>query len=207
MAFQPAPACASAILRYTSAVTGGFLFANVLNFKSGTDTNFTVGDLENLGDAIASWWASNVEALMSDGVSLQSIQLRGLESQEAAYTTMVYNYQGNVTSPRLPMNAAAVLTLRTSFTGRSARGRIYHAGLCEVQVGGDNLNSPFATALQTAYAALPTDVESNVGAQLCVLSRFNNGAMRPTAVPYVVTSVLLRDARIDTQRRRLGRAD
>lgn len=205
MAFQPAPACAQATLRFVGASSGVFAFANVLNFKSATDTAFTLGDLENLGDALASWWSSNIEPLMSDGISLDSIQLRGLDSQEAAYSTMTYGYQGNVVSPRLPLNVAAVLTLRTPFTGRSTRGRIYHAGLCEVQATGDTLESAFASALASAYASLPNDIEDNVGAQLCVLSRFTNGVMRPTAVPYIVTSVQLRDTRLDTQRRRIAR--
>jgi len=205
MAFQPAPAVAQAIMRLVFQATGAFAAANVLNFKSDTDTAWSEGELTTLGDALAAWWITYMAAITSSQYSLASVDLRGLDSAEAAYASVTVNDQGDAAGDALPLNCCAVVTLRTPFTGRSARGRVYVSGLAESHSNNSTLTTAYGDALDDAWSNFLIEVNGDSPGQLCVLSRYSDGAARATAVPYVVTSASLRDRVVDTQRRRIQR--
>ena len=205
MAFQPAPAVAQAVMRYGIVSQGVFSWANVLHFVHNGGTAWTAAELQALGDALSLWWINNLAIATASVYGLLSIELRGMESQEAAYASLTVNDAGDAAGDPLPINTAAVITLSTAFTGRSARGRIYHAGLAESQSSGSALLPAVVTTLNAAYGLLVSDFPNDTAGSLCVLSRTANGVPRVTASPYVVTDASLRDAVLDTQRRRIER--
>lgn len=205
MAFQPAPACAQAVLRFGYTVGGIFTHANVLNFVKDAGTAFDVADLELLADILEAWFLDQGDALLHVGYQLMTIELRGLESAEAAYTTRICNDPGTVAGDSLPPNVAACLSMTTGFTGRSSRGRMYWGGLSEVQQDGGTLAAGVVTGFNDLCADLLNKLEIEGLCKLAVLSRFTGGAQRATAHPLVVTDFGLRDAVLDTQRRRINR--
>lgn len=205
MAFQPAPACAQAVLRFGLTTGGTFTHANVLNYVSDGATAWTAGQLETLGEALAAWFDAIAKVNMSAVYSLINIELRGLESQEAAYADWPVGIAGSAAGDPLPPNVAACITMTTPFTGRSARGRMYWGGLAESQSGGASLNAGNVTGINDMAEALLNDVNNDSPGQLVVLSRYSNGVARVNASPFVVTSMALRDGVLDTQRRRINR--
>jgi hypothetical protein len=205
MAFQPAPACAQAVLRIGNTVGGDFAYANVLNFTTIGGTSYTEGRLNDLGSLLMAWDTGHMDGVRQSGYSLMDIELRGLESAEAAYFTQAVNNPGVVAGDSLPPNVAACVTLTTGFTGRSARGRMYIGGLSEVQQDGGTLTAGVVTGINDGCQALLDALVADDNFQLVVLSRFTGGAARVTANPLVVTEMKLRDAVLDTQRRRINR--
>lgn len=205
MAFQPAPACAVAVMRYGYTSGGIFTHANVLNFKTTAGVAFTLGDLSNLADTLEAWFTGHLDGVMSTGFSLLNIELRGLASAESPYYVRTVGLPGVVAGDALPPNVAACVTMSTGLTGRSARGRMYWGGMSEVQQDGGALVSGVVTGLNDACAALLTALDGDGSYDLVVLSRFTGGAERPTANPLKVTEFALRDAVLDTQRRRINR--
>ncbi len=205
MAFQPAPACAQAVMRYGYTGAGTFTHANVLNFVKTDGTAFTALQLASLGGELADWFNNHLDGVMSSGYSLLNVELRALDSAEAPYETITVNSPGVVAGDSAPPNVAACVTMTTGLTGRSARGRMYWGGLSEVQIDNFSLTPAVVTGINDACAALLTQLASDDDYKLVVLSRFTGGAARPTANPLPVTEFALRDGVLDTQRRRINR--
>lgn len=205
MAFQPAPACAQAVMRYGYTTAGIFTHANVLNFRKVGGVAFTEADLEALGEILNAWDNDFLDGLRQTGYKLIDIELRGLDSAEAPYWTETVNRAGMVAGDAAPPNVAACMTLSTGLTGRSARGRTYFAGLSEVQIDNTSLVSGVVTGFNAAGAGLLAELTSGALFDLVVLSRFTDGAKRVTANPLKVTGFSLRDGILDTQRRRINR--
>lgn len=109
---------------------------------------------------------------------------------------------GSAGADGMPNNVALVFTKRTALRGRSFRGRIYHPGLAESQVAGNQVLSATVTSLLAAYNLLKT---LTVGAEtwpLVVVSRMHNGVVTNPGETHAVTTIDT-DGFIDSQRRRL----
>lgn len=205
MAFQPAPACAQAVMRYGYTAAGTFTHANVLNFRTAAGVAFTEAALNGLGVILTDWFTGHLDGVMSSGYKLMTIDLRSLASAEAPYTSVSVNQPGVVAGDALPPNVAACVSLSTGLTGRSARGRMYWGGMSEVQTDGTSLLTGVVTGINDACAALLTELATDGNYELVVLSRVTGGVERPTANPLPVTEFALRDSILDTQRRRINR--
>jgi len=70
-------------------------------------------------------------------------------------------------------------------------------------VSGDFVNPTTAQNILAAVRALIEDVPQSLNAQLVVVSRYSNGVPRSVGIATPVTSAILVDSRVDTQRRRL----
>lgn len=103
---------------------------------------------------------------------------------------------GSNTGELLPLNVACCVTLRTDRAGRSYRGRFYVSGFTEA---GSGANGSMSAAAMGTAAAVVNEVRNGLDASgytMGVASRVI-GATRP------LSSVLVRDNRWDTQRRRI----
>jgi len=201
MAFQPAPACANVTIQGRSVASSLFAGENSLNFLSQAMTTVTQSQIESLVDVVADWWATNMEALCTSFTQLDKVEGRGLASQEDVYHVINPAYVGNVAGDPLPFTDTVAVSFRTGTTGRSARGRAYQWGLAEAHTNGSFLTTAFSEALITAWEALQTAVQSE-GFDHVVLSRWSNGVLRENARPLAVTSYILVDDIVDTQRGR-----
>ena len=203
MAFQPAPFTAQ--VRINLALPDASSGVYVLHVKHG-DPSWTEAELMALVARFQANFIGLLRATMSNATSITRIDARDLSNEIAPY--YVHDYvpalAGSVNSPAMPSNVALVVTHRTGLTGRSALGRTYLTGLPEGHVTGNFVSAGIASAANAAFAQLLLDLAS-AGEALAVLSRFSGGVARPVALAFAVVGSLLRDTRVDTQKRRLPR--
>jgi hypothetical protein len=163
--------------------------------------------LDALAAAVRDWWLDSPQAIIVDDMTLQRVDTVDLSSQSGP-TSQVVVSSGNAgldTAEPLPNSAAAVVTERTGFRGRSFRGRYYFPGLSIDSIVGPNvLASSLLTNLATAFGAIGSQIETAVGHGCLhsVASRFHNNIQLNSgfATPILTYAV---DSSVDSQRRRL----
>jgi len=199
MAFQSVPNCASASI--IQAVTDGDI-VNVINFRH--DGSYDQNDIDALAAAVDAWWSTEVLPLFDQNITYTETIVRGLTSEnDLTATNNTGTGGGTVVGQLMPNNVAYVVTHRTGYTGRSARGRTYHGGLSNTNFSGTNqVTLTFKADLEAAWAELPTYL-AGTGWTHVVISRFTGGAKRAIGVTFEVTSSLARNRITDSQRRRL----
>lgn len=139
--------------------------------------------------------------------SVDHLELVDVKPGTAA--TVPYTFSavtGIQTGDALPPQCAALLRLTTSLKGRSYRGRIYLPPGDESEQANGTWNSTMTTNLNdvcTQLKAVYGPGGSNAYWRLCVVSRYHNGAKRPTPVATQITDVTY-DSRVRTQRRRVS---
>lgn len=200
MPFQSVPDCAQGTIVCS---LNGVTINNTLGFAY-VGGGYDQEAIDALAEGLDNWWAAEVLPLLSTTLVYEHAEARGLEflsDLEAISSTNSGN--GGDANPPMPALAAVCISFRTGFTGRSARGRNYVSGF-----GTDNLAtnenrivSSTIDALQDAYELLNASVNAG-GWQHVVISRFTEGAARPTGVYLPVTAYLCTDDLWDTQRRR-----
>jgi len=110
---------------------------------------------------------------------------------------------GTDSDDALPNSVSLCLTVRTAFTGRSARGRIFAMAPTVVQAPVPNfVTTGYRDAIVAAYEACRTRITS-LGYQMVVVSRFSGGAPRAVGITFPVTSIVARNLRLDSQRGRM----
>lgn len=200
MAFQPAPNCAEAVIH--GSISGRSM-ANVLNFSRAG--GYEAEDLCTLAGVIANWWSTEVLPELSVGYSFESVLVRGLAAEnDQTCSDNTGAGPGSVSGPGLSANAALVVTHRSGFTGRSARGRTYVGGIpASVAVSTLAVTGTFRTAIEEAFLEIP-NYAAVEGWTHVVLSRYSNGAPRETAVTFAVIDYEVRNVNIDSMRTRLA---
>lgn len=110
---------------------------------------------------------------------------------------------GGGSADALPSNVALCISKRTALRGRSARGRNYIAGIpLDARESQDVLTSAFTTAVVSAFETI-LGAGADDGWVPVVVSRFHDNAPRVTGVTNPITSVIVVDNIMDSQRRRL----
>lgn len=201
MAFIPTPNCVQAELIYLWA---GQVCENVLHYVKASP--WTTDNMQELAEGLKNTWNSYIVSRCSDTLALTQIRITDLSSQDGP----VINYstglpiQGSQTPDSLPNNCALVVTKRTLKRGRSYRGRIFHPGLTENFVTGNEVISGTAAAIRDAWENfLLIDMTVAVDeALMVVLSLINDGAPREEGEATLVNN-LTTEGIIDSQRRRL----
>lgn len=198
MAFIPLPNGVKVELKYT---LNGKACVNVLWFTKPVIT-VTV-DFPALGGAIKDWWVDTQAAAHPTSMSLDEIVITEWAAADGAQLTFTEDLPaaGTNASPALPNNVALVVSLRTGYTGRSFRGRMYVPGLHEGQVVGDDVSLLIASDFATG-AELLASMALDEGFLWVVASFHHDLAPRVTGVPSAITSFVV-NTRVDTQRRRL----
>lgn len=199
MAFQPAPNCINATLRFLNG--GTFYGINSLNFVGLNRNPFE--DYGFIAAEIVDWWEEEIAGLVSDEIQLASISLRGLsEPSDYYYSNDLTGIVGLVDSPAQPPNVTLSIKTETGLTGKSRRGRVFHVGLAESMVSNKYLLPAWPGLFASNYQLL-IDAVSGFDLSWCVLSRTQNKVKLAEAIPYPITSCTLVDNRVDTLRRRV----
>ena len=170
------------------------------------ETPWNPATLLELCQEVGALWTQTFPTRMPATLLLVTIKATDLASE----TGSVINHQaglpvvGTSVSPSLPNNVALVITKRTALRGRSFRGRIFHPGLTEAAVLGNQVPPASVTDLVGIWSTLltidlPIALEDAV---MAVVSRFSEGQPRVTGVTTFVTN-LTSDGTVDSQRRRL----
>lgn len=201
MAYQPAVNVVEVELRYTYFEEQ---VENTLHFHN--PDGVTTSNMQDLADFIDEWWATAYRQLQSSAVIYRETYLTDLTTSTGPTYTSTANagVQGLAgTSPGLPGNVTACVSFRTAARGRTGRGRNYFVGLTESMVNGNQVLGTQLNAIVTAYEELLPPLTAPY--VWSVLSRYEDGVKRPTALARPVQNVLIVDQDVDSQRRRLAK--
>lgn len=162
--------------------------------------------LFDIADVFEAWWDNTLSAEFSNDIGLNAITAHNLDVPNGEKVTLPVSpaIVGGSVNEAVSNNVAIVTSFRTALTGRSFRGRAYHAGLAESMVT-DNVIDPAKTArMVDAYVDLIDRLA--VENLLFVVASFQSGGTpRGTGLATPVSSIIV-NARVDTQRRRLPKA-
>jgi hypothetical protein len=199
--FIPIEHCVQATLQFTYA---GQQARNVCYFTGMTDGTDPEPGAVAIG--VYNWWNVNLRPIVPTTVTLDAIATRDMSVQTNPVFLLTAGLPlvGTGSSSSLPNNVTLAMSFRTSLSGRSYRGRMYHVGLSSTLVTSNEYSTTHRAALLAAYDLLrviKTTGGDNI-ARLCVASRYQN--LQPRAVGIVNPVVAVTsDWRLDSQRRRL----
>ncbi len=199
MAFQPVPGVVQCNIRW---VAQGQQAQNTLYFRTGgggTETN-----LAALADVIEQAYITYTRGRVATTTALTDIYFVDLEEQNGfAYNfPLVPQLAGTNGAGALPNNVSLAISFRTASRGRNARGRNYVVGMTEADVTGNDASGVLSDAWVVYYEAIQSGA-LNIGLEMCVVSRYLNKVKRPFGVTFAVTSILVVDNVVDSQRGRL----
>lgn len=182
----------------------GKVIVNVYHVTT-SDPILTV-KLFDIADVFEAWWTNTLAAEFSDDIGLAAITAHNLDVPNGEKITLPVSpaILGGSPNPAVSNNVALVASLRTALTGRSFRGRAYHAGLAEQMVADNVIDAAKTARMVDAYVDL-IDRLSTENLLLVVASFQTEGAPRATGLATPVSSIIV-NARIDTQRRRLPKS-
>lgn len=203
MPFQPVPNVVQVNVR---ANLLGEPVENVLNFVTIPASAPTLAEVEDIVDRVVDAWIDNILPVVGGNYTLTSVLGTAIHDFGGAVyeSTAGMPVDGAQSGEALPGQNAVVITHRTGFSGRNFRGRTYLCGFVESQVSGNFLTSGAQSAVSAAWAGFLADA---LGSEwnLVVVSRWFEGVLRDEGLATVVSSSVLRNGRLDSQRRRMPR--
>jgi len=202
MTLQPVNDTAEAVINYSIA---GQPAINRINFELAG--GYSQADIDTLAAAVDIAVDTWILPLIQPAVNYLFTRARGLESA-IDLEAINADSAGTGAASGTPMTAqqSYAIQLLTGATGRSARGRFYMPPTTNVNTASVRAVTPtYSDACVDAVANLITDVLAVSGWLAVVTSRYTAGALRPSGVNRVISTVGVNDLNIDTQRRRVGK--
>jgi hypothetical protein len=187
MAYQPVPNVAQ--LQCIGTVDGQVTINDLYFEISGGGINVT--NLTAVASAVGLWFVNTLAPLLSDDWSAQRVIGTDLTTATGPRVDIGAAGPGGVTGEALPNNVAACVSFRTASRGRSARGRNFVPGIPSSLVTLNTLDPTFIGDLVNAYGALVGAGIFLAGWEFVVVSRQTAGVLRPSGVPFPITSVLM----------------
>lgn len=199
MVFQSAPDCAEAVIKCTAA---GVPVNNVMNFWH--PGGYLQSDIDALAAAVDGAIDPNYVGIMNTDTTYDSTLVRGLTNAiDLSAAANASAGPGLFGTHPLPNNVTLCVSLRSGFTGRSARGRFYTIGMDDGFLQTTNtVTAAYRTGAISLVQAIITAAAA-VGWHAVVLSRFAGGARRVVATHLDITSVITVNDDTDSQRGRL----
>jgi hypothetical protein len=204
------PQAAEIVLNWTLA--SGKIGHNVLVGRYNGAFAGTVTQANNIltGLTGSGQWAA-LAAFLASTAALSSVTIRDLnQPNQPLIASSSAGVAGSSASPEMPDEIAAVITLRTAFTGPANRGRVYVPGWATNAIGTGNVIASSAVTALGSWGAIIAGVLSNngytfsIGHQARQAYTGSSGTQHPAriagTVPVVTVSV--RDNHWDSQRRR-----
>lgn len=153
-----------------------------------------------VAEAIAAEFQTDYVGIMADltqDYSINEIFVHNFAGSASGEFTLAITpgQTGGAATPGLPGNVCFCVSLRTALSGRTTRGRKYIAGLTEVSVVGNTLDSDVAAGIVNGVQSLKNGLIT-LGNPLQVFSKTAN-----TLVPVIAATKV--DNFVDSQRRRL----
>lgn len=201
MTFQSVPDCAEVVIQGSIAGQG---VANVVNFHQ--PGGYNQASIDALAAAADAWVGANYLPIFANSVTYLQCLVRGLQSViDLTGTNGTNTGPGTLAGSGMPANATLCVTLRTGFTGRSARGRFYVWPFASsVLVTSQTVSPTYASNCAAALLQLRSDAQA-IGWEMSIVSRRTLGALRPVGIATHVTSIVSRNDEVDSQRHRLLR--
>lgn len=208
---KPIPQCMEVRLDY--AMPDGKTGHNVTHARYPNAFPGTVAMANSLKTAfVGLFTSSGLNAALNSQMQLFSVSLRDLASLNQNYivSTSAASVIGTDIALALPLETAAVLTLRTNVSGPGGRGRIYLCGFTVSTVAAGNviittvmssLNN-FAAGLQAIYTAQALTMCLALPSRVAYTGSTGREHPARAAGTADITAVQVRDNHWDSQRRR-----
>lgn len=176
----------------------------VLHYEK-TAGAWTQETLVDLGEALITWWDTNLQPLVGAHMSLTRIRLRDLTTQNGliADVTSTLPITGTLSGTPPSNNVAWSLKKMTGFSGRSFRGRVYHMGMTESVVNGNLIDTGHGNSVITAWneALFLSGGVADYG--MVVVSKYSGGSPRVLGLATDCIAIAAADYRVDTRRDRM----
>jgi hypothetical protein len=176
-----------------------------------TDTSsnlaFTQGQLDTIVATMRSAFKDRLLIRLGAAVTLTSVTAVDLTSNAGLTSVLSVADPGSVAAPYMPANAAACLSWHDPIHYRGGHPRTYLTGIpASAQATVRQFTNTFLTNMQSSINLFLADVNVTLSGRsmklACVHRTRNNVTLNPVVVSFLTTGSV--DARIDTQRRRLG---
>jgi len=191
--------------------------ANVIGLVNGRTVSFGLNcrhvggaylqaDIDALAAAVDSWAGVHLLPKLTVDAAYVNTRVRGLTSEtDLEGDNDDSAGAGSDGGEALPNNVSFVISHRTGFTGRVARGRTYMWGVpaTALDANEDVVTGTFAGDAVSVFIELLTELPA-VDWEHVVVSRYHLGVPRTTASILTVTNYLAVDLGVDTRRKRLG---
>lgn len=206
MPFVPVPETAEAEIRM---LLDGQKIENTLYFQR--DGGWSPSSFVALANALLLWWTTDYSVFVSSSVTLSEVYLTDLSSSTGIVLSApapTPHPAGARSAASLPNNVTICVSFRTGTRGRSFRGRNYISGLSEDAVVLNTVDSAVQADIIAAYDLLQP-LAGDVDASWVVASRFSGVDVdghpipRTTGIATIISTVIIVDSIIDSQRRRL----
>jgi hypothetical protein len=161
--------------------------------------------LTALATAMWDWWVETYTIVLHGDVHLTEVVATDMGASDGFQVTYAPDAvsTGSRTGAALPNEVAVCVSLRTSSRGRSARGRFYTLSVSLNQMVDDNnLSSAAAAEILSVMDSLLTII-GDFGYLPSIVSYVHDNAPRVGGpVYYPITSAILVDTLVDSQKRR-----
>jgi len=151
------------------------------------------------------WWEAHLAPQTSEHCLLREVVCTDLTTDSGGQFTYAPDSTttGTITGAAMPNECSVCVSLRSASRGRSARGRFFTAGVPREAMTDDNhINNGYAGALASALGNLITQVAA-AGQAVVIVSYFHDNAPRVGGPVYFpLTTALVVDTVIDSQRKR-----
>ena len=182
---------------------------NVIQHLQYTGPAPSVADLQTLATSITTAWNTNYAPLQATGVNLTGIDLADLTNPASSAASVTVTSNGTRTGTIMPASTCIVVSWIINVRYRGGHPRSYYpfGVIADIQTS-RSWTTTFVTSVNSASNAYRTALNaltvSGATYKMAVVSYFHDNALRDVPVPYTVQSNVTH-ARIDTQRRRLGK--
>lgn len=178
------------------------MIENVLHYHRST---WDVATLTVLKEWFVGWWTDDMSPHLSDQISLTRIKVTDLTSEVAPALDFTISppIAGAITGVNAVANhTVAVFTFRTSFRGRSYRGRMFLGGLSVPQTEDNYVVAANQAVLEPLVQGIKTVPVGAETTELEIVSFMHNKEWRTTAVCTPVETIGL-NGKLGTLRRRM----
>jgi len=131
--------------------------------------------VDTIGTALL---GNNVDDALGTAVTIPEWVVYDLDNPNHDPLFVTSTFQGGETSNLLPANVAALVSLRTGFSGRSNRGRAYWIGYTEASSVENTFNVTSQTNLAGAYTDIQVDIDVNFPGSAMAVVSFTNATHR-----------------------------
>lgn len=198
--FIPVPEVVSVEMLFTY---NSQLCENRLHFhKAG---GWTETDMDAIRLSMHNWWNTDFKGYFTNVNGMIRWRITDLSAQDAPVKEYSDNNMGSagIATQQAPGHVTLAIKVGTAKRGRAYRGRIYHIGLLEDDINGNQVVGLVAIDLFEKYNKLILRTAQGTDYTFGVVSKRLNGVWRTTGVFEPATYVAV-DDNIDSQRRRLA---
>lgn len=147
--------------------------------------------------------SSGLGATLASVFGLRQVGVRNIAiANQAEFLSAGAGVLGIDVGEPLPYGVALCVTTRTANAGKSFRGRVYLSGFAESHSSGNIADTAAVNAANAFVDLIRTGLGSAPNLDMAVVSRYEKKALRPIPISTEVTTVQVRNAAWDSQRRR-----